>query len=159
MKALFRVIFLLLSASSFAAAGEKPPLTVQDVISIHNAAQVMSCVHRVLRDGGKETLFCEPFGPDKLKTSLAWQIAELQSSAAPVVQKYQRARNLMLASYSRRPDGTLTQEEQARFLAAEADLLDSPAGVDLPRFKRSDIEPLNLAPPILAAIMPLIDHP
>lgn len=152
MRFLFLMGFLFCSS---AFADEKPKtLTVQQVISVNVATSKMSCGDRTLKDGAKETQVCEPY---KWSPGLTWQIATVQQKTQEITSRYARVRNQTLAQQPRSPDGNLTQEAAVKFTLQDSELLDAQADVDIPHFKRTDLEPMNLPPAVIAALMPIID--
>lgn len=153
------LLFALVASPALAQQPIPVPsaLSVREAIAIANALTQMNCAQRVIKDGAKESFVCEPYGTDKLKVGLAWQIAKSQSRLGPIVRTYQSERNRMLGAAERKPDGNLTEKAQAKFLADEAEMLDASSGVTLDHFKREEIERLNLEPSAIADLLPIID--
>jgi hypothetical protein len=133
-------------------------LSVRQALEVAGALGQMNCATRTIKDGAKESLICEPYPTDKLKVGLAWQIAQNQAKVNAVVQTYQKERNRLLSLADRKSDGNLTDKASARFLTEDAELLDASSGVTLDRFKKVEIEPLNLQPGVIAALLPIIDE-
>ncbi len=135
-----------------------PALSVRQAIDMSGAFAQMNCATKIISDGAKQSLVCEPYSTDKLKIGLAWQVAQSQAKIRQVVETYQKERNRLLSLAERKPDGNLTDKASAKFLTEDAELLDASSGVVLPHFKKSEIEPLNLQPGIIAALLPIIDE-
>lgn len=146
------------SLAGFAQAQTAGDLTVDQVIRIHAAVQQMNCRGTVIKDGAKESFACVPYSSDVLKPGLVWLIADVQTKAAMVRVQHDRALAIMRASLARRPDGNPTDEAAAKFEVQLNELLEKPAGVTLPHFKRAELEPLNLAPAVISALMPIVDQ-
>jgi hypothetical protein len=134
-----------------------PALSVRQVLEIAGALAQMNCASRVIKDGAKESLVCEPYPTDRLKVGLAWQIAQNQAKLKQVIETYQKERNRLLSLADRKPDGNLTEKASAQFLTEDADLLDASSGIVLDRLKKDEIEKLNLQPGVIAALLPIVD--
>lgn len=157
MKALVSVAaILLLTSVPPVYAGD---LSVGQVMAIHSALTQMNCQNKVIKDGAKESTTCEVFAyvTDAGKSGLVWQIAENQSKAAAVRQKFEVAHNKMLAALPRKPDGNLTDESLAKITAADTDWAEQPADVEFKKFRRSEIEAIKLQPAIISALLPIIE--
>ncbi len=133
-------------------------LSVRQALEVAGALGQMNCEPKLISDGAKQTMACPPFGTDRLKVGLAWQIAQNQAKIKQVVETYQKERNRLLSLAERKPDGNLTEKASAKFLTEDAELLDASSGITVDRFKKAEIEPLNLQPGIIAALLPIIDE-
>lgn len=154
--AIFLVLIIVAGARSAEPMPTKP-LTVGQIITIGNVLMRISCQDKVIKDGAKESFVCEPYSADKLKPGLSWQIAGNLSKATEITSRFQRAHNQALIGQARKPDGALTDEAQSAMAAHDAGLLEMEEKIDFERFKRAEIEPLNLPPAIISALMPIID--
>jgi hypothetical protein len=156
--------FALLLISSAWAQDAKPTgpgLTIRQAIEINAALGQMNCETKLLHDGAKETSACIPYPPDKLKAGLAWAIAKNQRRVTIVLQDYQREVNRFLTTLRHKQNGDLVDEDNVAFQNYQAELLSKPAFTGEPpldHFKKAEIEPLNLQPSIIAALLPIIDE-
>lgn len=153
MKLIVILALALYSLPSLAAeAPEK--MTVEQVILINGALAQLNCAPKILHDGAKESSACEPF---KLSAGLTWQIATNQRKTQEIVTQYNRVRQQAVASAPRKADGNLTDEAAAKLLADDRAALDVKLDIQIDHFKRADLEPLNLQPGIVSALLPIID--
>lgn len=154
MKRTFFAVALSLAALVSASAAE-PTITVNDVILINGALNRMNCAEKVIKDGQKETFICEPY---KLSAGFAWSIATNLRKTADVVTQFQKVRNEAILKLDRKSDGDPTEAARAKFSLDERAWLDAPVtDVKFDRFKKADVEPLNLAPSVISALLPIID--
>src|SRR5262249_39732675 len=81
-----------LHAQQTAAAGKiepiHPALSVRQAVEVAGALAQMNCESKVISDGGKQQLVCEPYSTTRLKIGLAWQIAQNQAKIKTVVETY-----------------------------------------------------------------------
>lgn len=156
MKRILIATLLGLALATTASAGDAPApkLTVEQAVTINAALAQLNCGNKVIKDGTKETLVCEPY---KWTPGMLWLIAGDAEKLKGLVTQYTTARNQMIASLARKPDGTPTEDAAAKFTALDREWLDKPADVTLDHFKRSDLEPMGLQPAIVSALMPIID--
>lgn len=150
MKYLF-LVAALLTAPASAFAGD---LTVEQTVMIERALVQMSCASRIIKDGGNEKMVCDPI---KWTPGLSWQIATVQQRIHVVTAQYNRIHDEALSHLERKPDGDFTAAAMAAFAVQDRGFLDQKADVDLPKFKRADIEDKGLQPWIIAALMPIIE--
>lgn len=141
---------------------DQPALTIRDVIGASGSLALMSCEKRVLKSGADEKVDCINYPPSVMKTGMVWQIAENRRKALGVVQQYQRLVNEHMVTLPRKENGDLADSANAEFQLFQADLLDKPAFLPgepgLARFKKQEIDPLNLTPEVLTGLLPIIDR-
>jgi hypothetical protein len=107
------VLALILSSSAF--ADEKPDsLTVSQITQINGAVQSMSCESKVLKDGAKETLACVPYGSDRLRVGLVWQIAEIQTKTTAIVMQNHLVESRPCSQGRRQPDRCRSRQVRGR---------------------------------------------
>lgn len=141
-------ILLLLPAQALAA-----DLSVDQVINIGNALSV-SCGNRLTKDGAKETVICEPY---KWTPGVTWLIARNIQKTQEVAKQFDRMREAAISKAPRKEDGTITEKALADLNVTIRGWLDAPAKVDLETLKRSDLEDKNLPPPVISALLPIIE--
>jgi hypothetical protein len=155
MKKLF-VLALLLASSASALAGDNEPskFTVEQVLQINAGLSQLNCGNKTIKDGAKETQICEAY---KWSPGLTWMIATDQRKTLEIAAQYNKGRNQALASLVRKADGNPTEEAAAKFAVADRDALDVKFEIALDHFKRADLEPMNLPPSVITALLPIID--
>jgi len=161
MKFLAALAFVvLLPVASLAA--EKPDdakltdakLTVEQVLQINAGLSQLNCGNKIIKDGAKETLVCEPY---KWSAGVNWLIATNQRKTTEIAAQYGKVRNQAIANLPHKPDGSLTDEAAVKFTVQDREQLDVKTEISLDHFKRADLEPMNLPPSVIAALLPIID--
>lgn len=161
----FFALLTLVAAPAFANEAPKSPppieiakdptkLTVGQVLQIASALSQMNCGQKVLKDGAKESMGCEPYG---WSPGIAWMIAGNLHKAQEVVQRYAKVRTEVLAAVPRKADGTIAPEDDTKFGVRDSALQDQDAMITLEHFKRGDLEPMKLPPNVLAGLWAITD--
>lgn len=163
----YTIAFFLLALPALAAEAPTPPpainaptdkpkpLTIGQVLQVSAGLAKMNCADRVLKDAGNEKMGCEPYA---WSVGMSWRISEFQHRADDVVRLYYKKRNEALLVLPRLPDGKVAGDVDAKFALQDAEMLDLESGLTLePHFKRGDLEPMKLPPPVLSALWPIID--
>lgn len=138
-----------------AYAQEPQSLTVDEVMGISGALNELNhlCNNKVITDGAKQSVFCEPV---KMSAALTWLIAGDMRKVKPVIEQYTTVRNAAVAALPRKADGQVSEDVLAKFAGDDAQWRAAPADVKLDRIPKAALEPLNLSPAILAALWPII---
>lgn len=152
MKKLCILASFLLATPAFAADEQK--LTVEQVIRINTALLSMNCGDRVIKDGAKESMICDPY---KWSPGLNWLIATNQSKTQEIATRYGKLRNQAVAKVVRKPDGNPTEEAAAKFAVEDQEQLDIKIDIALWHFRGTDLEPMNLPPKVISGLLPIID--
>lgn len=148
------IIALAILASSPTLAADPQKFTLEQVMQISVGLSQLNCGNRIIKDGAKETQVCDNY---KWSAGLTWLIATNQRKTQDVVAQYSKVRNQAVANLVRKPDGTVTDEAAAKFAVQEREFLDETVSVELDHFKKSDLEPMNLQPSVIAALILIID--
>lgn len=143
---------LVLSASSVFAEEQK--ITVEQVVQINAGLGQLNCGSKIIKDGAKETQVCDNY---KWSPGLNWMIATNQRKAQDIVAQYNKVRNQAINNLARKADGTPTDEAAAKFAVQDREYLDEKVSVEFERFKKTDLEPMNLPPSVLSVLMLIID--
>lgn len=143
-----------LGIAADAPAADDKRLSVEDVVWINSALSQLNCGGKVIKDGTKETFICEPY---KWSPGINWMIATNLRKAQEIATQYNRLRGQAVANLTRKPDGTPADDAQAKFAVDDRKMLDDKITIDLGRFKRGDLEPMNLPPSVIAGLLPIID--
>lgn len=137
-------------------------LTVGEAVALAGALGQLNCAYKIIKDGAKESDVCVPYdwhalyGDDRA-VKLPWTIATYARAVAPIADTYRQQTNEALAALPRKADGTPSDAAQAQFQIDDQARLKQPANIELGHFKRADIEPLNLQPSLISALLPIID--
>lgn len=152
--------FLVLSIPALAQTSSVPKadklntLTVDQVVQIAQGLSQLDCASKIIKDGAKETVACEPY---KWSPGMVWQIATAQRKARDVVNDFQRLKDVEITKLPRKADGSIADEVQSQFSVKMRGLLDQDAKVVFDKFKRDQLEPMNLPPSVISLLLPIIE--
>ena len=151
MKMIAVAIALCLGAQGARAADA---FTVDEAIGIAGALNLLTCGNRVVKDGAKETVICDPY---KWSPGVAWVIARNISRAQEAAKQFDRMREAAIAKMARKEDGSPREDSVAALNVTIRGWLDTPAKIELEKLKRSDLEDKNIPPPVLSVLLPIIE--
>lgn len=146
------VVFLLFSSIAYASDGEK--FTVEQINQINAGLSQLNCANKIIKDGAKETQVCDNY---KWSPGISWLIATNQRKVQEIITQYNKIRNQAIANLPRKPDGTPTDESAAKFAVHDRELLDEKVSIELSHFNKTELDPMNLPPAVIAALMLIID--
>ncbi len=142
-----------LVAGSVQAAEVKMP--VDQIVQIAVGLSQMQCGNKLVRESGGEKIVCKPYD---WSAAMAWQIARNLKKARDVALDYDRMAEQARANAQRDKDGNLTDKGAADVALALRARSDAQIGIDLERFNRGDLEPMNLPPAVISALLPIINE-
>lgn len=143
--------FLAILFSSPAFAGD---FTVDQAIQVGTALSQLTCGNRVVKDGAKESVICDPY---KWSPGVSWVIARNLNKAQDVMRQFDRMRELEITKVKRREDGGIKDDALAALNVTIRGWLDAPSKADFEKLKPSDLEDKNIAPQILSALLPIVE--
>jgi len=151
MSRLFSAVILLSVLSLPAQAAD---FTVDQVIGIGNALAGLNCGNRVVKDGAKESVICEPY---KWTPGVSWVIARNLNKAQEVARQFDRMRETEIAKLRRKEDGAPREDAIAALNVLIRGWLDASIKIDLEKLKQSDLEPMNIPPQVIAPLLPIVE--
>lgn len=152
MKPTFALIVAAALAASPATAAEKLP--VDQVLQIAVSLSQLQCGNKMVKEGGAEKIVCEPY---KWPADLSWRIARNLRKARDVASDYDRMLEQERSKMARDKDGQPTEKASAELTVTMRARLDSQINVDFERFTRAELEPMNLPPNVISALLPIIE--
>lgn len=148
------IALTIIATPAFAQQPPSAEMTIEQVMQINAGLSQLNCVQRVIKDGAKETLVCDPY---KWGIGASWLIASNLRRTQEIASQYTKLRNQALANLARKPDGDATNEAAAKFAVDDRGYLDVKVSIVLDHFKRSDLEPMNLPPSVITLLLPIIE--